>query len=70
MKKIITATLLCGAIICSLFFSASANAETAGQHNAVKKARGVGIAFSATLGLEVLFGICCSSPRPMHSPVL
>ena len=38
MKKIITATLLGGAIIGSLFGAASANAETAGQHNAVKKA--------------------------------
>ena len=38
MKKIITATLLGGAIIGSLFGAASANAESAGQRNAVRSA--------------------------------
>ena len=38
MKKIMTATLLGGAIIGSLFGAASANAESAGQRNAVRSA--------------------------------
>lgn len=38
MKKLITAALLGGAIIGSLLGAGAANAETAGQENAIKKA--------------------------------